>query len=655
VQTFSGNTAEWLEADGLGGFASGTACGVRTRRYHGLLLAATTPPTGRMMLVNGMEMWVTTAAGRVALSTQFYHPGVQYPDGASRLVSFTTDPWPTWTWDLGGSLRIVQELFATKGEARVVTAWRVEGATGPVSLELRPLMSGRDYHALHRENGSFRFDVDQRVDALVWHPYDGVPAVVCLTNGSYHHEPVWFRQFLYTVERERGLDDTEDLASPGTITFDLTRVEALCVWQAGESSPATGSAEATSLAGAVREWRAAERRRRGRFDSALGRSADAYIVQRGNGRTIVAGYPWFTDWGRDTFIALRGLCLATGRLSDARDILLQWSDAVSEGMLPNRFPDAGGTPEYNAVDASLWYVIAVHDLLEQRPEQTRLLTRAQRVRLQDAAVAILEGYSRGTRYGIRMDSDGLLAAGETGQQLTWMDARVGNREITPRIGKPVEVQALWLNALHVGSAFDPRWSTHFARGSVSFSERFYNNDRRALFDVIDVDHRPGINDGTLRPNQILAVGGLPLPIITNGRARIIVDTVEQYLWTPMGLRTLARTEPGYVPHYLGDGATRDATYHQGTVWPWLMGAFVDAWLAVRNYSTEARRQAHERFVAPLRAHLDEAVLGHIPEIADAEPPFTPRGCPFQAWSLGELIRAEQLTTAGAVSICPEHV
>ena len=639
--------SEWLETDGLGGFASGTVCGIRTRRYHGVLLAAATPPTGRIMLVNGLEVWATTPRGRVALSSHLYQPGVRHPDGASRLSGFTARPWPVWTWDLGAGTVIAGELFATHGVPRVVTVWRLMSGAEPVSLEVRPLMSGRDYHATHHENGAFAFEPAREAALLAWRPYDGVPEIACMSNGTYTHDPRWFRQFLYAAERDRGLDDTEDLASPGTLTFALDQAEAICVWQSGRPQPL----DARQLVEAAGEWRSAERRRRERFDTPLAFAADQYLVRRGGGRTIVAGYPWFTDWGRDTFIALRGLCLVTGRFAEARDILLEWADTVSGGMLPNRFPDAGGEPEYNSVDASLWFIVAVDDLLRAARSGSRLLTARSRTRLQDAVVAILEGYSRGTRYGIHMDDDGLLAAGEPGQQLTWMDARVGGREVTPRIGKPVEIQGLWLNALSAAWSFDSRWQGPLSRGMVSFPERFWNADRRALFDVVDVDHRRGENDATLRPNQILAVGGLPLPLLGNGRARLVVDAVEHELWTPLGLRSLARMEPGYVPHYAGDGAARDAAYHQGTVWPWLAAAFVDAWLRVRNYSAEARTQAAARFVRPLEAALEQSGLGHLPEIADAEPPFTPRGCPFQAWSLGELLRARQMigVTVGPVT------
>ena len=294
--------------------------------------------------------------------------------------------------------------------------------------------------------------------------------------------------------------------------------------------------------------RNAEQKRRNQFESRLHAAADAYIVQRDSGKTIIAGYPWFTDWGRDTLIALRGLCLATGRLDVARDILLAWSSTVSQGMLPNRFPDQGGQPEFNSVDASLWFIIAVHEFLEAAREN-RLSLNGDRQKLLAAVDAILDGYSKGTRFGIRADQDGLLAAGERGAQLTWMDAKVGEWVVTPRTGKPVEVQALWLNALWIGSQTNDRWKEPFELGRAAFRARFWNEERRCLYDVVDVNHRQGEVDGTLRPNQILAVGGLPLVLLDDEQARLVVEAVEHSLLTPMGLRSLGPDEPGYVRCY----------------------------------------------------------------------------------------------------------
>ena len=637
---------EWLEADGLGGFASGTTTGIRTRRYHALLLSATTPPTGRMVLVNGVDAFVDTQTGTFALTSQRYSPDVVHPDGSSRIVAFHRDPWPTWEFETSDGTRIRHEVMMPYGGAAAILTWEVLTSPGPATLRVRPFLSGRDYHSLHHENAAFRFEPaalspDQARATFI--PYPDVPAIEMLTTGEYRHAPEWYRNFFYVAERERGLDDLEDLASPGEFEWRLQGPgsRATCILRAvhdNDQTTANGSTATTDLAD---EWRGAERARRAALSTALDRAADAYLVRRHAGRTIVAGYPWFTDWGRDAFIAVRGLCLATGRLREARDILLEWSSAVSQGMLPNRFPDHGEEPEFNAVDASLWYVVAVQELLELAAPDGHLISTTDERALRDAVEAIVRGHAAGTRFGIRLDSDGLLMAGAPGLQLTWMDARVADRVITPRIGKPVEIQALWLNALAAAAVTDARWNAIFEHGRTTFVERFWDDSRGFLSDVVDVDHVPGTRDDAFRPNQILAVGGLPIGLLTGDRARRLVNEVERRLLTPLGLRSLAPDEAGYAPRYEGNSAARDAVYHQGTVWPWLIGPFVEAWLRAHGNTADNRREARRRFLQPLVDHLDAAGLGHVSEIADAEPPFTPRGCPFQAWSVGELIRLDR--------------
>ncbi len=675
--------AEWLEADGLGGFASGTVGGIRTRRYHALLLVAHTPPTGRLVLVNGFDAWLRTGGRSYALTSQLYTPEVVEPDGAERLEDFTADPWPRWTFDCGG-VRIDQELLVPQGSAVAALSWRLREPAPAAELTVRPFLSGRDYHALHRENAAFRFEPEGRGPSRLFRPYPDVPAVGVFANGTYAHDPLWYRNFLYRRERERGLDAVEDLASPGTWRWDLQRGEAIWILAAeGQELPAGSPAACLGI------FRGAEQRRRRALGSQPRRAADSYLVRRNGGRTIVAGYPWFTDWGRDSFIALRGLCLAVGRLEPAAAILLAWARTVSEGMLPNRFPDAGTAPEYNSVDASLWFVVAVAALLRAAGPGNGggaaaagvagaagtaggggvlvaggvagagggtgasggagagggggLLGAAERQALLEAVEAILGGYAGGTRYGIRADADGLLAAGEPGSQLTWMDARVDGRPVTSRCGKPVEVQALWIHALAAGavnlaSPAAARWHALAAQARVSFAARFWNAAAGCLYDVVDVDHRRGAVDAAMRPNQVLAVGGLAEVLLPPERARQVVDAVEKRLWTPLGLRSLAPGEPGYRGRYEGDPRARDGAYHQGTAWPWLLGPFVEAWVRVRGGGEEAKRQARERFLAPLAAELGSYGLGHLPEIADGDPPHTPRGCPFQAWSLGELLR-----------------
>jgi predicted glycogen debranching enzyme len=572
-----------------------------------------------------------------AVSSQRYNPDVLFPDGVNRLSSFRLEPWPIWTFDLLNGIAIEQEFFAVHGSQTVALSWRlVSDLPTPAKLRIRPLLSGRDFHSTHHENSSFQFAAIQKSDQIIWHPYQGLPSIEAQSNGAYQHDPCWYRNFLYIEEQRRGLDCIEDLASPGVFEWDISTEPAVLVLSAQKT-------DVERSEGALHFYdslRYKERTRRSQFATTNHLAADAYIAKRGEGLTIIAGYPWFGDWGRDAFIALRGLCLATGRLNDARDILVQWSSTVSEGMLPNRFPDRGDTPEFNSVDASLWYIIAVHDYLERYANQTPAgsFPDAERQTLQKAIDAILTGYARGTRFGIRLDTDGLLSCGQPGVQLTWMDAKVGDWVVTPRIGKPVEVQALWLNALWIGSQLLPKWRELFDKGKASFEDRFWNDAAGGLFDVIDCDHKPGVNDPSFRPNQIFAIGGLPLQLIDGQRANRAVEAVETRLLTPIGLRSLAPTEPAYVPRYEGGVLQRDGSYHQGTVWPWLIGAFVEAWLRVRQNTPEAKTEASARFLTPLRDHLREAGLNHISEIADAELPHTPRGCPFQAWSMGEYLR-----------------
>jgi predicted glycogen debranching enzyme len=639
--------AEWLEADGMGGFASGTVAGVRTRRYHALLLVATHPPTGRMVLVNGVDAWVELAGPEgeapmpVFLSRQAYFPDVA--TAGAELEAFDWEPWPTWTWRVAPGVRVQLELFVPAGTPAATLRWRLlDPATG-VTLKVRPLLSGRDFHALHHENPAFDFGAAIDGEVVRWSPYAGVPAISAITNASYAPEPHWYRGFLYAEERARGLDHVEDLAAPGVLSWDLSTGDAVLLLT---TEPSAVRHAGESTAAAHERLSKAERRRRARFPSPLHRAGDAYLVRRGEGRTIIAGYPWFGDWGRDTFIALRGLCLATGRLADARDILLQWAGLVSDGMLPNRFIDQGDEAEFNSVDASLWYVIAVHEFLEAAARQGgRAARRADVARLEAAVQAIVAGYARGTRYRIHMDGDGLLAAGEPGVQLTWMDAKVGDWVVTPRVGKPVEIEALWLNALRIASRLEPAWREPYERGRRAFADRFWHAEGGWLYDVVDDGHRPGVVDASLRPNQIFAVGGLPFPMLDGERARRVVDVVERRLWTPVGLRSLAPADPRYVARYEGGVRERDGGYHQGTVWPWLLGAFVDAWVRVHGDSPDARRRARRCFFEPLRRHLTEGGLGHVSEIADAEPPHAPRGCPFQAWSVGEAIRIDRIILA----------
>ncbi len=641
---------EWLETDGLGGYASGTVGGARTRRYHGLLLVATKPPTERRLMVNGLEEHLVTERERVGISTQHYVPDILAPRGFSHLVEFHLYPWPTWIYTLtladGSTVTLEKELFVPRGKPVTVITWRLISGR-PLTLEVRPLLSGRDIHVLHHQNATLDPTCRPEKGHISWQPYPDLPRIFAHHSGDYQHAPEWYNQFHYAVEKERGLDHVEDLWSPGVLAFSL---------RPGASHHlvlTTSALDSVSVPG----WKRREKVRRGgenlpprSLEDELAHNATHYLVRRGEGSTICAGYPWFTDWGRDTFLSLRGLCLATGRLDEARHILVEWSKTVDQGMLPNRFPDEGDQPEFNSVDASLWYVVVAGEYLKATKGRDFKI-------LWPALCAIMKGYREGTRFGIRMDADGLIMAGEAGSQLTWMDAKYEDTCYSPRIGKPVEIQALWINALATMKALQPRrktttptarakapakkavvteetpdWALLYKTAVSSFQERFWNPDAKCLYDVID---GPGGNDASRRPNQLLAVS-LPEILLPAKRAKQVVDACARDLLTPLGLKTLAEG-PGYIGTYTDGRRERDAAYHNGTVWPWLFGPFIEAWVKTRPDKAKARKEAR-KFLEPLDRHLADAGLGHVSEVADGNAPHEPRGCPWQAWSVAEPLR-----------------
>lgn len=633
---------EWLETNGIGGFASSTIVGLDTRRYHGLLTAALHPPGDRYLLLAKLEETLVVGERRHELSANQY-PGTVYPTGFTLQREFRLDPFPVFAWAVDG-LVLEKTVLLVHGENTVVVTYalhREDGASAaPVALEVRPLIAFRDFHATTHENDGIDRAVTLGDGVASVTPYRGLPTLhVAHDARRVDATGDWYRSFEYAAERARGLDFREDLYQPFTLHFDVGASGRATVVAGTDPRPVH---EADALVQAERDRRAALVAvvpGDDAFQRTLVAAADQYVVRRGAGKSVIAGYPWFGDWGRDTFISVRGLCLATGRLAVAREVLLAWTEVVSEGMLPNRFADHGEEPEYNSVDAALWFVIAARELLDATTAAGSPLAVAEVDAVWRAIEAILDGYVRGTRHRIGLDaSDALLFAGEPGIQLTWMDAKVGDWVVTPRIGKPVEIQALWLAALHAAGAHTDRWAPLLERGRQSFAKRFWNAGASCLYDVVDPDGHAGAADGSFRPNQILAIGGLPIMLIDGERARAVVDGVESRLWTPLGLRSLAPGEPGYVATYRGGPRERDGAYHQGTVWPWLLGPFVEAWVRVRGGTRAAKQAARARFLAPIEAHLADAGLGHVSEIADAEAPHEPGGCPFQAWSVAEALR-----------------
>ncbi len=441
--------AEWLEADGRGGFASGTVAGMRTRRYHALLLTATAPPAGRVVLVNGFEAWLDTTAGTLPLSTQHYGLDLTYPRGFDHLVAFHADPWPTWRFRTPDGTTVEHECVVGHGDGTVVLRWCLRSPMADVRLRVRPLLSGREFHALMRENDAFDFTARAAAGNARWRPYAAWPAITALSNGAYVHEPDWYRNFFYVREAERGLDCHEDLASPGTFKFDLGAGDALLVLSADQVYDANAGApampgrnvDATTVATHVFT---SERARRQDCDL-LGRAAESYLVRHGDAHSVIAGYPWFCEWGRDTFIAMRGLALARGRLEGRRLDSRHLGATVSEGMLPNRLPEHGAVAEYNAVDASLWYVVAVQSLSRRRQAGDGPASEAARRGRRDPRRAIRAARASASEWMPMACSPAACPACSSPGWMRSVDGRV----ITPRIGKPVEVQALWINALRV--------------------------------------------------------------------------------------------------------------------------------------------------------------------------------------------------------------
>ena len=627
---------EWLETNVLGGFASSTVAGLNTRRYHGLLVAATKPPVGRMVLLSKLEETLVVNGRRYDLSANRY-PGVIHPLGYQYLKQFRHDPFPSFLYGVEG-LELEKSVFMVHGENTTVIRYELRGPM-PESclLELRPLIAFRNYHSTTHENGELDPGLEADTESVKVAPYPGLPPLYLSHTGArVERSGYWYRNFEYDAERERGLDFREDLFNPCVLTFEMRGARADIV-ASTERRPAdsVGALQAAEIT--RRNSVMAMAPARGPLVRMLARAADQFIVTRGQESTVIAGYHWFTDWGRDTMIALPGLTLATGRYSLAKSILVAFSGAVNRGMLPNRFPDAGESPEYNTVDATLWFFEAVRALLAYTADYGFVQEY-----LYGVLADIVAWHERGTRYGIHMDSDALLYAGEPGTQLTWMDAKIGDWVVTPRRGKPVEIQALWYNALcimeHLAQTLGDesameRYRSMAAVASWSFNRLFWNENAGCLFDVTN----GGPPDAAIRPNQIFAVS-LAYSMLSPERAKRVVENVQEHLLTPFGLRSLSSDDAQYQGRYTGGPRERDGAYHQGTVWPWLMGPFITAYLKVNQNSDTARRQA-AAWLEPLKSHLQEAGLGQIPEIFEGDPPHRPCGCIAQAWSVAEVLRA----------------
>ena len=659
--TQSGNAleTEWLVTNGLGGFACGTVAQANTRRYHGLLIATLRPPLERVLLLSKVDATVRYGGAEWALACNEFADGTLSPRGFEHLSAFSVElGTPTWTYAFSDAL-LQQRIWMGRGSNTTYLSFTVLAATQPVDLELLPLCTYRDYHSHAR--GGWQLDVAVAERSLVINAFPGArPYTLAIDRGEVLAGTDWYWGFQHRAEARRGLDASEDLYKPGVFRARLTAGQSITL-TASTLSASTQPSVADQANGAL----SLELARRGALlravpDAApawirlLTLAADQFVVARGNatthgaGTTVIAGYPWFGDWGRDTMIALPGLTLATGRVADAASILRTFAIHVSEGMLPNRFPDGGEAPVYNTVDATLWYFHAIDAYLQATAD--RKLLRDLYPTLRD----IIDWHQRGTRYGIRVDAaDGLLSAGVAQVQLTWMDAKFGDWVVTPRIGKAVEINALWHLALERMAAWARTlgqaeaaegYAREAQRVRESFVRSFWSEETGCLYDVIDgpageMDARGRRVDSSLRPNQIFAVSLAP-ELLDARRARAVVDACSRELLTPVGLRSLSPRHADYAGSYVGGPRERDAVYHQGTVWSWLLGPFVLA--HYRVYADAA--QAHA-LLAGLAPHLGEACLGTISEIFDGDAPHAPRGCMAQAWSVAETLRAWHGITA----------
>ncbi len=646
---------EWLVGNGLGGYATGTLGGVCTRRYHGVLIAAV-PGVGRtVMLSHVRDVLRLPDGGAYRLGGEERSVGLEL-HGSSHLAEFRLElGLPVWTYRVEGHT-VEKRVVMTHRQNTVHVAFRLLDGPGPCALELRPGVHFRPHDApvsasLHR----YRFSAEEGRYEVVAVGSDLPPLRMFLDGApaSFVLERERVPEVVYRVERSRGYDAQGDLWSPGEFHVQLA---------AGRPVVLVATTEPWSLAAALPPEAAltaeSERRRRllerapaaARSGPAaeLVLAADAFVIiptgriedqarSRAEGdepRTVIAGYHWFTDWGRDTMISLEGLTLTTGRRDDAGSILRTFARHVKDGLIPNLFPEGNAAGLYHTADATLWMFHAVDRYLRATGDRHTLR------RLLPQLEEIVREHQRGTRFGIRVDEDGLLTQGEEGYQLTWMDAKCDGWVVTPRRGKAVELNALWFNALRVlegwvhaerGEVAARPIASAAARARASFNARFWYARGRYLFDVVDGE---GGDDPAFRPNQIFALS-LPNPVLDRERWPPVLDAVRERLLTPVGLRSLSRDHPDYKPNYHGDLRTRDAAYHQGTVWSWLIGAFVDAWLAVHPDDRAGARAV----LSGLVAHLGDACIGSISEVFDAEAPFTARGCIAQAWGVAELLRA----------------
>jgi len=616
---------EWLTTNSIGGYASGTIAGANTRRYHGLLVASLDSTAERHVALSKLEESIIAGEERFELSCNQY-PGAVHPQGYRFLQSFAPWPCPTFQYELPRTGRLVKSIWMESGANTTYVRYEWKGAQGEVLLEITPLVCWKGYHTEMEARAGFPLGVRGASGRVEVQLADGVLLTLVLAGATWQPGGDWYYRFEHLRERERGYDWHEDLFAPGCFRVVLRQGHPLTLIASLSGEPGDPEEAHRGLLGRMHVVRT-----RQPLAQALSLAADAFLVRLDGGRrhTVIAGYPWFLDWGRDTMIALPGLCLSRGNLHRAQNILKSYAAYLNQGMIPNRFPEGGGEAEYNTADATLWFVNAIWHTLKAGASHNFLLEMWPVVR------EIIRWHVKGTRWSIGVDtSDGLLRAGYSSTQLTWMDARVEGRPVTPRWGKPVEICALWVNALRIAekmAALVGEAGGDYGRGARAatraFNEAFVRADGLGLFDVL-TDSGP---DASIRPNQIFAAS-LPFPVLRREHWANMLRTVEDHLLTEVGLRTLSPSDARYRGEYGGSPAERDSAYHQGTVWPWLLGPYLH--VRRRVFGTRAGR---EPLLEGLFSRLTEYGVGYLPELYGGDPPHAPGGCIAQAWSVGTLM------------------
>ncbi len=628
---------EWIETNGLGGYASSTVSGANSRKYHGLLVASMKPPVERMVVLSKLDETIVTGDLRIDLSANQY-PGTVHPRGFIFLKSFERDLFPVFSYKAEG-IELKKTIAAVNGENTTLILYEVVNATGKFKLELLPLYACKDFHGLSHANDSLGAAYLYNDNIFRTLNYHGCPELfISVPGASFNEQKDWYYNFEYPIEMERGLDFKEDLYTHGRFLVELKKGDKLGIIVSTDDPVGKDAFKLFNKEKKRREDLIKNFSSDGNIKQ-LVLAADQFIVERGKLSSVIAGYPWFADWGRDTMIALPGLCLATGRFKEAKQILKTFADSVNEGMLPNRFPDHGENPEYNTVDATLWFFHAIHQYYKYTDDKAFVKS------LIPVLKDIIDWHYKGTRYSIHVDpADELLFAGQDGVQLTWMDAKVADWVVTPRKGKPVEINALWYNALCVmgflitetkSAGFPNIYKAKADKVFESFNQQFWNDNYECLYDYVDGSYK---NDD-VRPNQIYAIS-LPFSVLSKDRAPKVFSLVKDFLLTPRGLRSLGAMNKEYKPYYEGNVWSRDGAYHQGTVWSFLIGPYIDSLILING---EKGRAEAIQFLTAFFDHLKEAGIGTVSEIFDAELPHHPRGCMAQAWGAGEVLR-----------VCLEH-